>query len=70
MIPRPSHGIPTFTRQELTESFGCFNASRTHLSDLFSPDCTDVLVVVVGDGITPRIAAVFFGDIKTFFISC
>ena len=80
--------------KELSESFGCFNAARTQLSEHFKPDdprcfgwskcnvlqwsgmCAEgaesadthlpplpmphsVLLVAVGDGLTPRTAALF-----------
>lgn len=45
--------------KELTESFACFNAAREHLSSVFRPDDPSVLAVVVGDGLTPRTAALF-----------
>lgn len=45
--------------KELTESFACFAAAREQLADLFSPDDPSVTVVVVGDGLTPRTAALF-----------
>lgn len=45
--------------KELTESFAAFHAVRKHLSSTFRPDDTDVTVVCVGDGTTPRTAALF-----------
>jgi hypothetical protein len=45
--------------KELTESFSAFNAWRTHLSDDFSADDPNITLVSVGDGHTPRTAALF-----------
>ena len=45
--------------QELTESFACFNAARTHVAETFRPDDAGVTLVAVGDGVTPRTAALF-----------
>ena len=45
--------------KELTESFACFNAVRTHLCDHFKPDDPSVRLVAIGDGLTPRTAALF-----------
>lgn len=43
--------------KEITESFACYEAVRRHIP--FEPQDTDVTVVVVGDGSTPRTAATF-----------
>ena len=48
--------------KELTESFSIFNAARAHLTDKeFGFDFSDpaVTVIAVGDGYTPRTAALF-----------
>mmetsp|Transcript_23041 Transcript_23041/g.64835 ORF Transcript_23041/g.64835 Transcript_23041/m.64835 type:complete len:370 (-) Transcript_23041:55-1164(-) len=45
--------------KELSESFACFAAVRAHLGDLFRPRDPEVTVLVVGDGATPRTAALF-----------
>lgn len=45
--------------KELTESFACFNAVRRHLCDNFRPDDPSVRLVAIGDGLTPRTAALF-----------
>jgi hypothetical protein len=45
--------------KELTESFSAFNAWRAHLSDDFSADDPNITLVSVGDGRTPRTAALF-----------
>mmetsp|Transcript_47646 Transcript_47646/g.102014 ORF Transcript_47646/g.102014 Transcript_47646/m.102014 type:complete len:377 (-) Transcript_47646:412-1542(-) len=45
--------------KELTESFACFAAVRTHLGSVFKPTDPEVTVLVVGDGMTPRTAALF-----------
>jgi hypothetical protein len=45
--------------KELTESFSCFAAVRAHLSNEFRPDDPSVLLVCVGDGLTPRTAGLF-----------
>ena len=36
--------------KELTESFACFHAARTHLRTTFAPEDPDVLLLAVGDG--------------------
>lgn len=43
--------------KEITESFGMYNAVRTHYPDLLAD--RNVTYLVVGDGNTPRTAAVF-----------
>ena len=45
--------------KELSESFGAFNAWREHLSTTFRADDEDVTLISVGDGQTPRTAALF-----------
>jgi hypothetical protein len=45
--------------KELSESFSAFNAWRTHLAGDFRGDDSSVTVVSVGDGTTPRTAALF-----------
>ena len=45
--------------KELSESFGAFNAWRNHLSTTFRADDDDVTLISVGDGQTPRTAALF-----------
>lgn len=45
--------------KELSESFACFHAAREHLGESFQPDDSRVLLVCVGDGMTPRTAALF-----------
>lgn len=45
--------------KELSESFACFAAWRAHLADIFDRRDTGVSVVCVGDGCTPRTAALF-----------
>ena len=45
--------------KELTESFACFNAARAHLAEAFRPDDPSVLLLAIGDGLTPRTAALF-----------
>lgn len=44
--------------KEVTESFGCFNASK-HLGDGWEWNRPDISVFVVGDGHRPRTAATF-----------
>jgi len=43
--------------KELTESFSAYNAIRTHLADEFKPADGRVTLIAVGDGHTPRTAA-------------
>lgn len=45
--------------KEMTESFAVFAAVRSHLRDDFAPNDREVTVVCVGDGVTPRTAALF-----------
>lgn len=45
--------------KELTESFGAFNAWRTYLSREFDAEDPGITLVSVGDGCTPRTAALF-----------
>jgi len=45
--------------KELSESFGAFNAWRVNLSKTFRADDEDVTLISVGDGQTPRTAALF-----------
>lgn len=45
--------------KELTESFGAFNAWRTYLSRDFDAEDPGITLVSVGDGCTPRTAALF-----------
>jgi hypothetical protein len=45
--------------KEITESMGAFNAWRSELSGQYKPDNADVLCFVIGDGNTPRTAALF-----------
>ena len=45
--------------KEMTESFSAFNARRTQLSADFSADDPNITLVSVGDGHTPRTAALF-----------
>lgn len=45
--------------KELSESFACFAACRAHLAADFSPRDPGVAVLCVGDGRTPRTAALF-----------
>mmetsp|Transcript_5141 Transcript_5141/g.9466 ORF Transcript_5141/g.9466 Transcript_5141/m.9466 type:complete len:430 (+) Transcript_5141:107-1396(+) len=43
--------------KEVTESFSLFNATRRHMQKHFDPKDPNVVCVVVGDGSTPRTAA-------------
>jgi len=45
--------------KEITESFGAYNAVRTHLQNIYAFDDPEVRVVVVGDGTKPRTGATF-----------
>ena len=48
--------------KEITESFGAFEGTMTHISEhdsAFHPNNPDCTVVCVGDGVTPRTACTF-----------
>ena len=45
--------------KELSESFGAYNAWRRHLSKTFHAEDDDITLISVGDGQTPRTAALF-----------
>ena len=45
--------------KEVTESFGAYNAARTHLQDVAPLGSPNVTCICVGDGFTPRTAATF-----------
>ena len=45
--------------KELSESFACFNAARVHLAETFLPSDPHVTLLAIGDGLTPRTAALF-----------
>lgn len=45
--------------KELSESFGAFNAWRTHLSGEFDANDESITLLSVGDGCTPRTAGLF-----------
>lgn len=45
--------------KEVTESFGAYNAYRKHLNKKFDPKDETIGLISVGDGNTPRTAAIF-----------
>lgn len=45
--------------KEVTESFGAYNAVRTYIHPKYSFSDKDIIMISVGDGSTPRTAALF-----------
>lgn len=45
--------------KEITESFGALNAARKHLRKILDPADSSVILLAVGDGVSPRTAGLF-----------